>query len=317
MNLLKRLFNYLNVCGIECADQGAFELTSEYPISIASRYSARCVTLSGEPRVLIEPKCATAPEELITAIRQIAENHRPVVVLDFADLEYSNYLQKSDIDYVVPGRQIYIPPSAVLTPPEAYVRCEKEFLRDYLSPWAQVVFLRALLFHAGEEKISYAAFRDELSIKDVYLTRSCQELEYHQLATLGKDGRNRFLLLPRDRRLLWRLAEKFLRSPILKTIRYTGDVKSGLTAGYSALVALSDLVPEEENVLAISQTEAKRFNDGKIQKYSGTQVEIWRYDPRLLSRDERVDPLSLYLSLKSSPDARIQIALNDLLEKVL
>jgi hypothetical protein len=44
-------------------------------------------------------------------------------------------------------------------------------------------------------------------------------------------------------------------------------------------------------------------------------VEQWRYAPALLSANrESVDPLSLYLSLRESPDERVQGALNEMQE---
>lgn len=317
MKLLKKLQKYLKACGIESADEGLFSLASEFPLAIASRYDARQVTLSGKTHILVEPIGEVSPNELIAAYRQIAAVHKPIVVLEFADKEYSDCLKAAKVNFVVPGRLMYVPPFAVLTPPEAYERGEKEFLRDFLSPWAQVVFIRAMLFHANERAIAYATLREELKIKDVYLTRACQELEYHRLASIEKDGRNRFIVLAGDRKLLWRSAEKCMRSPVVKTIRYAGEMENPLMAGYSALTLCSDLVPEDDAAFAISQQAARGLEKSKIQKYCGALVEIWRYDPSLLANDGSVDPLSLYLSLINSPDARIQIALSDLLEKVL
>lgn len=90
-----------------------------------------------------------------------------------------------------------------------------------------------------------------------------------------------------------------------------------MRAGYPALTELSDLTPDGEPVFAMSLQEARKLDDGKIRKYDGSKIEIWRYDPRPLAMNGRIDPLSLYMSLKDSPDARIQIALANLLEKVL
>lgn len=44
------------------------------------------------------------------------------------------------------------------------------------------------------------------------------------------------------------------------------------------------------------------------------ELEIWKYDPKLLSESGLVDPLSLYLSLADTNDERIEGALRDLLE---
>ena len=44
------------------------------------------------------------------------------------------------------------------------------------------------------------------------------------------------------------------------------------------------------------------------------ELEIWKYDPQLLSESNRVDPLSLYLSLAETKDERVEAALDKLLE---
>jgi hypothetical protein len=48
--------------------------------------------------------------------------------------------------------------------------------------------------------------------------------------------------------------------------------------------------------------------------YEGSvEVELWWYDPMLLSEGQEVDPLSLYLSLQDSTDDRVHTALEELL----
>ena len=47
------------------------------------------------------------------------------------------------------------------------------------------------------------------------------------------------------------------------------------------------------------------------------KVELWKYDPDILSGKNAVDPLSLAMSLKDEPDERIEEAVDILLNKVL
>lgn len=317
MKTLRKVQKYLKACGIGSSEVSDCDLSAEFPMAIASRYEAMYLTIFGEPRIVLEPNVEVPPDELVDAVRRVAELHRPIVALDFADREYSDLLKKAGVDYIVPGRQVFLPPYATLSPPEAYERTEKAFLREFLSPWAQVVLFRILLFHAEEKSVSYATLRKELRLRDVYLTRACQELEHHRFATLGKEGRNRFICLLGNRRLLWQAAQKRLRTPILKRIRYANSLTNFPKAGCSALEAVSELAPSGEASVAMAQSDIGKLDMDKIQKYSGTEIEIWRYDPCLLSRNGLVDPLSLYMSLKGSPDARIQIAIEGLLEKTL
>jgi hypothetical protein len=46
-------------------------------------------------------------------------------------------------------------------------------------------------------------------------------------------------------------------------------------------------------------------------------IELWRYDPCLLSQSTSVDRLSLYLSFDAADDERIEEALEELLKGML
>jgi len=44
------------------------------------------------------------------------------------------------------------------------------------------------------------------------------------------------------------------------------------------------------------------------------EIEVWSYRPELLADGDRVDPLSLYLSLKGNRDERVEAALEEMME---
>ena len=45
-------------------------------------------------------------------------------------------------------------------------------------------------------------------------------------------------------------------------------------------------------------------------------IELWKYDPKLLSRSDTVDPLSLMMSFEDDDDERIQLVFDDLLDQL-
>ena len=118
------------MCGVGCSDVHPYDLSADYPIGLAARFDSVRLTLSGTDYVVIEPKSEMPPDEVIDACRQISATRPVLLAIEFADREYSECLRKAKVDYIVPGRQLYLPPHAVLTPPEAYERYEKLFLRD-------------------------------------------------------------------------------------------------------------------------------------------------------------------------------------------
>jgi hypothetical protein len=42
------------------------------------------------------------------------------------------------------------------------------------------------------------------------------------------------------------------------------------------------------------------------------ELEIWNYDPELFAKDGYVDPISLYCSLETNKDERIELCLEEI-----
>jgi len=59
----------------------------------------------------------------------------------------------------------------------------------------------------------------------------------------------------------------------------------------------------------------KRYHLSPIDE-ADFELEIWNYNPKLFSENERVDPFSLYLSLRDTKDERVETALEELMEKI-
>ena len=105
------------------------------------------------------------------------------------------------------------------------------------------------------------------------------------------------------------LAEKardVLSSPSRRTIRLKRRPQGVPYAGISALSRCSDLSDDAEPTFAMTSAAAKGIPESAKCRLGGVKVELWRYDPGILSADgECVDPLSLCLSLadeaKSDP----------------
>ena len=94
-----------------------------------------------------------------------------------------------------------------------------------------------------------------------------------------------------------------------------------LQAGMTALAALTDLAAGPPKTLALTDKEIRRqlaeeeVHACELKEEARLLMEGWAYDPGLLSKVRQVDPLSLYLSLKSDHDERVQRALDQLVEK--
>ena len=93
-------------------------------------------------------------------------------------------------------------------------------------------------------------------------------------------------------------------------------------AGESALAALTDLSPPQQPVEAIHINEWRvlgKVLDIAMVKHkdeASSVLELWHYDPKILSADPIVDPLSLYAQFWDHPDERVAGAAESLLERL-
>ena len=72
----------------------------------------------------------------------------------------------------------------------------------------------------------------------------------------------------------------------------------------------------ECGVIKMRLRELKCKNCGASIKVGENEIQVWKYNPKMLSTEGVVDKLSLYLSLKDNDDERIQIELDRLINEM-
>lgn len=118
---------------------------------------------------------------------------------------------------------------------------------------------------------------------------------------------------------LWEYTKKYLRNPI-ETIDYTPDFsfeKNEVMSGENALAEYSMLSGGPLTV-AVSKKRYQELKKSGVywDKYGEACIQIWMYDPKLLSINGIADKLSLYLTLKEHYDERVQIELENMLNEM-
>lgn len=312
--------NYLNRLGVGMADGGVVDLRTVLPLNVAGRYDAVRAEIAGEECIVLFPRSeGMSPCDIVShndTVREVL-SARPVFAFFRLDREFAASLKAAKVAYVVPSRQVFMPPCAILESDRAYADDEKP-LGVHLTPWAQVVLLDCLLHERLPGVVWFFALRERLNITPVNLSRAVRELERRSLARtirLGRDGGMEFSF---DKKRVWDKALPVFVSPVRSKVRVRAKLNDAVKSGITALAGYSDIVDDDFLTLALPANDVKKIPEVKINRYDGDVVESWRYDPRLLN-DGRgfVDPLSLCISLKDSSDPRIQIATERLLEKTL
>lgn len=230
-------------------------------------------------------------------------------------------LTERQIPFVVPGQQLYWPELGVAAQ-------AKKTARTIVKPEALTPAAQAVLIYALNDEIKTPITPKDLAGKLVYtgmsMTRALDEIEANGLGWITREGRERLLDFPTDARTLWQKALPYLRTPVRKKTRIKEDhlpPDHRIEAGETALADLSMLVPPNEPVYALGRRDWKKLADRVEQipvEDTGTcRIELWRYDPALFVKNNRVDPFSLYLSLQDEEDERLEMALAEMMEKIL
>ena len=218
--------------------------------------------------------------------------------------------------FIVPGSQTFLPTaiidlrerqSAALPAPKT------------LSPAAQCV----LLYHLERQSIHpwpLQKVAEAVGYSPNMLIKVKRELEAAELCDPVRDGRVVTLRFHDERRALWQQALPWLASPIRAThwIHWEKPPAEAIMAGMTALSRATMIVDDRTPVYALHHkaTKDNAFEICADRIDATARLEVWNYNPRLLTiREEMVDPLSLFLSLRHDPNERVQDQLETLIER--
>lgn len=119
----------------------------------------------------------------------------------------------------------------------------------------------------------------------------------------------------------FRRAQPFLKSPVLRSFlaRRTPAVEVLPDAGESALAHRSMLVPSAVLHTAVSRWKLSTLDfeevyEGELDSHDVAWVEVWSYDP-CVADQEKIDDVSLALSLRETADEGVLQELNSLMRE--
>ena len=296
------------------------------PYAIQSGYQFGKIMLLGKSFVYLLARNQSELTPSITAkhLNWIEERFGEQGILITEAIESYNRkrLVEQKVPFIVPGNQLYLPDLGIDL---------REYLRrvrkkpSTLSPSAQMVLFSYLLRKPCIETWTATALSDVLGTSKMTMGRAIDELASHDLVDVQAEGRQRRVIFKNDRQTLWKNALSHLRTPVQRRVYVEKEDNSvGVLAGLTALAEVTMIVPPQRRVRAVTRKEWKatqlnsrmRIIPKASADLAALELEIWKYDPKLLSTDGMVDPLSLYLSLKNETDERIEAACEDLLENI-
>jgi DNA-binding MarR family transcriptional regulator len=258
----------------------------------------------------------------------------PTVVLLLPQITAYNRqrLIEKGINFIVPGRQLFLP-GLLMDLRENDLADKVKRKSKTLLPSAQFLVIYHLIHRYDKWKIEDHPFKviaEKTGYSPMAITKAVDNLLEEEIVEVTGD-KEKFIRFRLDRGELWNdlLKRKLLVSPVLK--RVYADEKPVkpfmLLAGLSALPEYSDMNPSRQPNYAVDRNTFYELEEqGSLVNLNNQEgkigLEVWKYHPGKLAGELQtdlpvVDPLSLYLSLRDHTDERVEMALDQILEKYI
>lgn len=285
------------------------------PNFITAGYRLQMVAMNGKRAIFLYPK--TELEQIEVLKKHIAriqknENLSVVLVLEKITFRQKEYLIRERIPFIVEEKQIYLPFMAVYL----QERCSAEKMqREEILPSAQMLLL--YFIYRGVQELFASQAVKVLELTPTSISRASKQLEELGLLQTKKMGVQKILYCEDTPQMLFKRAESKLVNPVKRTVFIPKEcVETGLMeSGYSALAEYSML--NEPNTRYYAAEKISQWKDVMTSSLQSSQmqvaVEMWRYDPRKLSKRRAVDELSLALALREDADERVEEAVEEML----
>ena len=226
------------------------------------------------------------------------------------------------IPFVIPKVQMFLPRLGMELRPRAGGK--KNLNVESFSPATQVVLIYELLGKL-DNVATPLSLSKQLGYSTMTMSRALDELETAKIGQVERVGRERLLSFAGSRKMIWQDAKPLLQNPISYVVRiFENELKHryALSAGISALSSWTMLAEPDYPEYAISRSEWKKMEQDGVENIPmeepGTcMLQVWRYDPKVLENNGRVDPFSLYLSLQNEADERVEMAMEELMGQYL
>lgn len=289
-----------------------------FPNYIASRYKVKKVKLDSKKAAFVYPIAELDP---ISSVKKHIEriendlNTTAILILDSLTSRQKEYLLRYRIPFVVDRRQIYLPFMAIYL--QEKCDAEKKKYKEML-PSSQMLLLYFIYNSCNDTSMSEAC--KALSLTPTSISRASKQLEELELIKVKKLGVQKIIYSDSKPKELFAIAKKYLLNPVKETVyipkKYVKD--NLLLSNLSAVSEYAFLNPP--NLTYLATNSISKWNNifttelqSRDDEYA---VELWRYNPKILSKTNYVDKLSLVLSLNETFDERVESSIEQILSQI-
>ncbi len=322
--LIDRTADYLQkVLGIRCeiSDFNGQKVKLPYYLKAGNLF-VECLVDGRQCMLMV---CEELPDGTTLAkhVDEIGKNigMQVILVLENVDAVRRRILVVNRTNFVVPGKQAYLPfMGALLT--ERGMTNVTAAVKQTFSPAAQVLLLSHLQRTSLDGRIISDIAREfPYSIKTI--SAAAKELEQVGVCTMEGDNSGKYLRMA-SKEEVWGKAYEWLTSPVQEVLYCDEKIMIPETLRFvtydkalAVYTFMADFSGEAVAVFKNDDVVKKLKNNGAFNPVEGRcRVELWKYNPALLSNGGTVDALSLALCYKGSDDERVVGEINNLVKRI-
>ena len=292
-----------------------WDSAKDLPYLITDRYEIQKVAIGTIPALMLRlkveiPSVSTVQKHI--ARIQKAELAPAFLVFESLSKYRRDALIKAHVPFVVPGKQIYLPFLGVAL----NERCDTEVeSTEKLLPSAQAIFFYYL--YSKQDRIYLSDAVKVLQYSAMSVSRAAKQLAQTGLFEECKEGVQKLLIARYERKEMFDRMQPLLIDPVKRRIYIALDNLPAqlCQAGFSAMAHYSMLNAPTLACYAAGVGEKLTGAATLTNAADQAEIEIWKYDPVILSKDNVVDPLSLIMTLQENADERTEEAIEEILEK--
>lgn len=304
---------------------------SSLPLFIRGGYDFYSARIYNAEYVLMEKKGEIGPcQNFIRdySFMRDKRGEKAIIVTDNLNGNAVRQLIRNSVEFIVPGRHLFVPSLGVVLGNVAENRIIQE---DVFSSVTQLVFL--YLLYINREKsvgVTKGTIAKILNIFPSETTAAVAELQMRGVVKVRRKGQSHYVELVDEPSVIFRKHLRNLMNPVSR--RFIADKDAlkeaiyGVVSGTAALSRLTSLSPDACMEYAVSAKAFRKLkaDNPEIERYEEDAVDesvaildVWRYNPLALSKDGIADPISLYLATKDDEDERVRIASREMIERKL
>jgi DNA-binding Lrp family transcriptional regulator len=295
-------------------------LLKKLPLYLRHGYNYGLLEISGNPFLLVEE--GNISSKTVGQLKKQAktiyqQTNLPVVfVLYSQSSQMRRNMIKNRLSFIVPENQIYLPDLLIFL--KDNIRQTYSF-SEQLTPSAQLLILYHLQVECLEE-FSFKEIAEKLGYSPKTITKIAEELKIKKICQITGAKEKRFVF-GIDRKQLWKIAEPQMQSPIIKSY-FTSrkENEDFCKSGDMALAHYTFISNTGKEAYAVPKKVFEKLKTKDHWEYldeveGDVQIEVWKYNPRILSTDGYIDPLSLYLCYREDTNERVEAEIKELIDK--